>query len=137
MSQEENKAVVRRYYELLDQGDVDSIGPLFADDFAWRFTGQPEPLNKDTLGGMVQAFKAAFPDMTHTLDTQITEGNTVVTPLTFTGTQTGDLMGIPPSGKRAEMRGVNIHTVVDGKITGAESVVDMMTMMQQIGALPG
>ena len=61
---------------------MDGIGPLFADDFTWRFTGMPEPLNKETLGGMVQAFKVAFPDMKHTLDTQITEGNTVVTPLT-------------------------------------------------------
>ena len=116
---------------------MDGIGPLFADDFTWRFTGMPEPLNKETLGGMVQAFKVAFPDMKHTLDTQITEGNTVVTPLTFAGTQTGELMGIPPSGKRAEIRGVNIHTVVDGKITDGETVVDMMAMMQQIGAIPG
>jgi steroid delta-isomerase-like uncharacterized protein len=137
MSQEENKALVRRYYELLDQGDVDSIWPLFAEGFAWRFTGVPEPLNGETLGGMVHVFKTAFPDMKHTLDAQMTDGNTVITPVAFSGTQTGDLMGIPPSGKGVEIRGINIHTVEDGKITGGESVVDMMALMQQIGAMPG
>ena len=61
----------------------------------------------------------------------------VVTPLTFRGTQTGELQGIPPSGKQAEVRAINIHRVVAGKIVDAETVVDMMGLMQQIGAIPG
>ena len=136
MSNEENKATVRKYYELLDKGDVDGIMSLFSDEITWSFPGVPVPLNKDGLGGLIQSFRTAFPDMKHTIRNQIAEGNQVATALTFQGTQTGELQGIPPSGKQAEFSGLNIHRIRDGKIIEAETAFDMMTLMQQIGAIP-
>lgn len=136
MSTEENKALVRKYYELVDKGDKEGIMRLFSDKMVWRFTGVPEPLNKEGVTGLIQAFRTAFPDMKHILDQQVAEGDQVVTPLTFRGTQKGEMQGIPPSGKQVEIRGISIHRVVGGKIVGAETVVDMMALMQQIGAIP-
>lgn len=136
MSAEANKALVRKYYELLDKGDMDGMMELFSDDVSWRFTGVGT-LDKASLQGLIQGFGEAFPDMQHIIDDQFTEGDMVVTPLTFRGTQTGELQGIPPSGKQAEVRAINIHRVVAGKIVDAETVVDMMGLMQQIGAIPG
>ena len=133
---EQHKALVRKFYELLDKGDMPGMTALFADSLAWRFTGQPAPLTKATIGGLIQGFSVAFPDMQQSLDTQVAEGDWIVTPLTFRGTHTGNLMGIPPSGKRVEMRGINLHRVSGDKIVEAETVVDMMAMMQQIGAVP-
>ena len=132
---EENKAVVRKYYELLDKADLDGMMGLFADNIVWNFTGMGA-LNRESLPGLIQGFGAAFPDMQHTVDAQTAEGDSVATPLTFRGTHTGDLMGIPPTGKQVEIRGINIHRAVDGKIVEAETVVDMMALMQQIGAIP-
>ncbi len=133
---EENKAVVRQYYALLDKGDVPGIMDLLSDSLAWRFTGHPAPLTKSSLGGLIQGFRAAFPNMQHTLDAQIVEGDWVVTPVTFRGTHTGDLMGIPPSGKQVEARAINLHRISGGKMVEAETVLDMMALMQQIGAVP-
>ncbi len=133
---EENKSVIRKYYELLDRGDFEGISALCADNLQWKFTGQPAPLTKDTLPGLFQGFRAAFPDMIHTLDTQHSDGDWVVTPLTFRATHTGDLMGIPPSGKKVEFRAINIHRVSEGKMVEAETVFDMMAMIQHIGAAP-
>ena len=133
---DDNKAVVRKYYELLDKGDVAGIAAICDDGFSWRFTGQPTPLTNETLPGLVQAFGAAFPNMQHTLDEQYSDGDWVVTPLTFHGTHSGDLMGIPPSGKDVEIRGINLHRISGGKMVEAESVVDMLAMMQQIGVVP-
>ncbi len=93
-------------------------------------------LDKDALGGLAQGFHAAFPDMQHSVDSQTSEGDQVVTPVTFRGTHQGELMGIPASNKSVEIRGTNIHKIVDGKMVEAETVLDMMGLMQQIGAIP-
>jgi len=45
-------------------------------------------------------------------------------------------MGIPPNGKSVEIRCINVHQIADGKIIGGETIVDMMGLMQQIGAAP-
>ncbi len=74
--------------------------------------------------------------MQHTIDAEVAEGDMVATSLTFRGTHKGELMGIPPSGKQVEIRGINIHQVVGGKIVDAETVIDMMALMQHIGAVP-
>ena len=130
-----NKAVVRKYYELLDAGDIDGLMSILDDDVQWKFHGIGD-MTKGSIGGLVQGFAAAFPDMKHTLSEQLAEGSTVVTQLTFNGTHRGDLMGIPGSGKSVEMRTFNIFEVVDGKIKSGETVPDMLGMMQQIGAIP-
>jgi steroid delta-isomerase-like uncharacterized protein len=132
---EQNKALVRRYYQMLDKGEIGAILELFAEDIVWRFSGMGA-LDKKGLEGLIQGFRTAFPDMNHALDAQTAEGDWVTTPLTFTGTHSGDMMGIPPSGKRVEIRGINIHRIVDAKIAEAETVVDMLGLMQQIGAIP-
>jgi len=116
MSFEENKALVRKYYEMLDKGDVEGIMGIFADDISWNFPGMPEPLNKEGLGGLIQGFSAAFPDMSHTIRLQLAEDDHVATALTFKGTQTGELMGVPPSGNHVEFTGLNIHLIKGGKI---------------------
>ncbi|MFQ6046928.1 MAG: ester cyclase [Gemmatimonadales bacterium] len=132
---EQNKALVRRYYEMLDKGDMDAIAELFAEDILWRFSGMGA-LDKKGIEGLIQGFRTAFPDMRHTLDAQTAEGDWVTTPLTFTATHKGDMMGVPPPGKRVDVRGINVHRVVEGKIVEAETVVDMLGLMQQIGAIP-
>ena len=136
MSTEDNKAVVRKYYELLDAGDLDGIRGLFADDISWRFPGVPEPLEKEGLAGLIQGFGSAFPDMNHTIRLQFAEGNHVATAITFRGTQTGEMQGIPPSGNDVEFTGLNIHHVVNGKIAKAETGFDMLSLLQQIDAIP-
>jgi predicted ester cyclase len=60
----------------------------------------------------------------------------VVTPVTFLGTHQGELMGIPASNKSVEIRGINIHKIVGGKMVEAGTVLDMMGLMQQIGVIP-
>ncbi len=130
-----NKAVIRKYYEFLDAGNIDGLMDLLDDDVQWKFHGVGD-LTKESLSGLIEGFSTAYPDMSHTLSEQSAEGSTVTTPLTFNGTHQGELMGIPASGKSVEMRAINIHEVVDGKITSGETVPDMMGMMQQIGAIP-
>jgi steroid delta-isomerase-like uncharacterized protein len=131
-----NKAVVREYYRALDAHDSEALMAVLHDDLSWTMVGVGE-LTPESILPVAQGFGAAFPDMKHTITEQSSDGDTVTTPLTFSGTHNGDLMGIPPSGKSVEIRGINFHKLADGKIIGGETVIDMMGLMQQIGAAPG
>jgi steroid delta-isomerase-like uncharacterized protein len=133
---EESKAVVRKFYALLEKGDMSGVSQVLSDKFVWHFAGIPAPFDKQSSLGFLQVFRGAFPDLQHSLDPQIAEGDRVVTPLTFRATHRGELQGIPASGKRVEIRALNIHRILGGKIAQAETVVDMMGLMQQIGAIP-
>jgi steroid delta-isomerase-like uncharacterized protein len=132
----ENKAVVRKFYAFLDKGDMSGISQLFSNKFVWHIAGIPAPFDKQSSVGFLQAFHSAFPDMQHILDLQIAEGDRVVTVLTFRATHRGELQGIPASGKRVEIRAVTIHRMLSGEMAQAETVLDMMGLMQQIGAIP-
>ena len=136
MSQEENKAVVRKYYELIDKGDMKDLMRLFSDDITWRFPWSPEGLNKESLGGQIQAFRIAFPDMQHIIRNELAEGDRVATVVAFRGTQMEELQGVPSSGKQVECSGLNIHRIRDGKIAEAETGFDVITLMQQMGTIP-
>jgi steroid delta-isomerase-like uncharacterized protein len=133
---EESKAVVRTFYALLEKGDMSGVSQLLSDKFVWHFAGIPAPFDKQSSLGFLQAFRVAFPDMQHSLDPQIAEGDRIVTPLTFRATHRGEMQGIPGSGKRVEIRALNVHRIVSGKIAQAETVADMIGLMQQIGAIP-
>ncbi|HYM91076.1 MAG TPA: ester cyclase, partial [bacterium] len=104
---EESKAVVRKFYVLLDKGDLGGVSQLLSDNLVWHFAGIPAPFDKQSFTGFLQAFRLAFPDMQHSLDPQIAEGDRVVTSLTFRATHRGELQGIPASGKRVEIRALN------------------------------
>jgi steroid delta-isomerase-like uncharacterized protein len=82
-------------------------------------------------------FRSAFPDLQFTMEDQIADGDKVVHRLTATGTHRGEFMGIPPTDKRVRVTGVNINQFVDGKIVEAWGFMDMMGLMQQLGAIPG
>jgi predicted ester cyclase len=66
----------------------------------------------------------------------IVEGDRVVSRLTFRGSHTGDLMGIPPTGKSVTISEIIIDRVADGKIVESWRLFDQMAMMQQMGLIP-
>jgi steroid delta-isomerase-like uncharacterized protein len=86
------------------------------------------------LGRMVQS---AFPDYHVTIDEMIGEGEKVVVLFTWTGTNTGKLMGLPPTGKKVEMHEVNIYRLTaDHKVAELWAMQDLGSMMQQLGLAP-
>ena len=66
----------------------------------------------------------------------LAEGDQVVTYKTFYGTHQGDFMGIPPTGKQVAFDNIDILTVKGGKITEHWTVGDLLSLMQQLGAIP-
>lgn len=87
-----------------------------------------------------QGWSAAFPDARGTVVNAVADGDTAVLELVYEGTHTGALEtpqgAVPPSGKRASVRGVMVARVSDGKLVECREYFDVLTLLTQIGAAP-
>ena len=136
MSLQENKALVRRFVEeVQNQHNLDALDALFSPDFV-DHSGMTNPPNREGTKGFFTMMFAAFPDMRFTIRQQLAEGDKVMTHKTFQGTHQGPFMGIPATGKQVAFDVIDILTVADGKITEHWTVGDMLSLMQQLGAVP-
>ena len=78
----------------------------------------------------------AFPDMHAAIDDEISEGDRIVIRSTWSGTHTGEFLGIPPSGKTLRITATGFFRVRDGKITENRVNFDALGMLQQMGVVP-
>ncbi len=79
----------------------------------------------------------ALTDVAFSIDDLIAEGDEVVARLTASATQTGELMGMPPTGKRYTIAEIHIFRIGDGLIVEHWHQFDQLGMMRQLGADPG
>jgi steroid delta-isomerase-like uncharacterized protein len=136
MTIETNKVTVRRYYEEVhNQGKVNLLNELAIVDYVER---TPFPGHGQGLAGLQQrvellqhAFRAHF-----TIEEMIAEGDKVVVRWTNHLVQQGEFMGIPSTGKTATISGVDIHVLRNGKLAEHWDIVDMFSLLHQLGALP-
>ena len=136
MSTEENKAISRQMREAFDKGNWAVLDEFVAPNVVMHFAGSPEPLNREAMEQMLKMFYAAFPDLHHTFEDQIAEGDKVVLRLTFRGTHQGEFQGIPPTGKKIEVAATVVDRIVDGKMVEHWSTMDNLSLMQQLGVIP-
>lgn len=137
MAIEENKALVRRFYEEIDKGNVDAMDDLVAEDY---LDHNPPLLPGLASGreGLKQAFKI-FLNATpghHHIEDQIAEGDKVVTRLTAYGKHEGDLPGAPRTGNTLKMTSITIHRIANGKLVEKWSGKDALGFLVQTGAMP-
>lgn len=137
MSVEQNRALDRRYVaEVLSNGNLAAIDELMAPNYVGHVPGFP-PMDREADKQLLGMFRAAFPDLQFTMEDQIAEGDRVVHRMTAAGTHRGEFMGIPPTNRRVTVTGININRFENGRIAEAWGVLDLMGLMQQIGAIPG
>lgn len=130
---EANKEVMRSAYAALDAQDFDRLGELMADDFEFKFVGEPELLDRATTFDVVRSFYTAFPDYRHHIHEMLAEGDRVAVRLSFQGTHEADFQGIPATGNRIDYEGAHMATVVEGKITELWVLEDNLGYLTQLG----
>lgn len=135
MSAEQNKAIVRRFHELFDQGDIVGIESLFAPDCVVYQPGMP-PLNLEGFRQMETLFATAFADHQTILDDVVAEGDKVYARETWSGTHVGDFNGIPATGKRIQIGVMTMDRIVGGKIVEHRGMFDVQGFIQQFGLVP-
>jgi steroid delta-isomerase-like uncharacterized protein len=134
---EENKELVRRYYEAIDdRGDPSLIEEFVSPDYVDHTPAPGCGADREGLKQAFQHFLDAAPDGRHTVEDLFGEGDKVVARVRGYGTQTGELFGIPATGRYFEIEGIAIRRVEDGRIVEHWQVVDMASAFQQLGILP-
>ena len=137
MSTEENKAIIRRMTEeFYNQGNIESADQFFADTYVHHDPASPQVRDRDGLKETVRAFCAGCPDLHITIDDLVAEGDMVAKRWTYHATHTNDLGGMPPTGKRITMSGLELFRLANGKITECWLGYDNLSMMQQLGVIP-
>jgi predicted ester cyclase len=128
--------VVRRNTEeVQSDGDFELFEDLFDDDFV-DHTPQPGTTpDKDGVRVLYQRLREAFPDFHADIQWQSAAGDLVTTYKVYRGTQTGDFLGVAPTGRPVEFETVDVMRVVNGKITEHWGVGNLLKVMIQIGAI--
>jgi steroid delta-isomerase-like uncharacterized protein len=125
--------------EAFGQGRVEVVDEVLHSDFVcWDPNSESgEIRGADTIKSEIEYFRNAVPDLTYTVDDQIVEGDMVVSRYTASGTHQGEFFGVPGSGKRIEMTGINIDRFDEsGKLVEEWVEYDLLGAMRKIGAIP-
>ena len=139
MSTEANKAISRRFLEeIFGQGKLAVADEIIAPNHVNSGPGALPGLPPGPEGSkqLVTVYRNAFPDVQFTIDEQIAEGDKVVTRWTAHGTHTGELAGIPATGKSSTVTGMGVDRIMNGKIVESWGIFDQFGMMQQLGVIP-
>lgn len=118
-----NKAIVRRIYEdLWNKGNMAAADEIFA---------KPESVKQ-----YVSTFLAAFPDLQHTVEEMIAEGEVVMTHFSARGTHTGHWHSIAPTNKQIAYTGVTVARLKNGQIIKHQTTWDTLSVLEQLGLVP-
>jgi len=134
---EANKAVVRRIFnECINTGNLQITNELVANNYSYHEPTLGDVNGRDGFQKLVTQYRTAFPDLQMKINQQFADGDTVITHWTATGTQRGQLFGIPPTNRRCTCDGIMITRLQDGKIVEDIEHWDVFGCLRQLGAIP-
>jgi predicted ester cyclase len=136
MSTEDNKALVRRTYAVINKRNLKAIDELVDPNYVGHIPAFPPVQVIEGLQQVFSTYLTAFLDMTGTIEDLIAEGDKVAARLNFRGTHIGPMMGIPPTGKQVTLSAMNIFRVANGKFFEQWVNSDDLGLMQQLGVIP-
>ena len=135
---ERNKAAIRCFYEQTGKGDLSVYDEMFAPEFvSYSSAAGGELRGPEAFKQANVMYNAAFPDFRADVDMIIAEGNLVMVYGPISGTNTGDFLGRPATGKRSTWTGVAIYRFTDeGKIDGRWQEFDGLKLFTDLGIIP-
>lgn len=135
--EDNNLAVVRRFYDEYAAGNADVILETHADTVTMHYAGSAEEVSAQVLRDDLADLKEANPDLHAEVHDMVAQGDIVVIDLTWTATHTGDYFGIPATGKTTTHNGIVVRRLKDGKIVESWEAWDDLAFLESIGYVPG
>jgi steroid delta-isomerase-like uncharacterized protein len=133
----DNAATVRRLYDLINVGDIDGFGSILAADFVEHEVTPGLAPTKDGVKEFFRMQRASFPDLHMAVEDAFASGDRAVARVRYTGTNQGAFMGMPATGKGVDIQLMDMFRIGDdGLVHEHWGVIDLMTMMQQLGVVP-
>ena len=136
MSLQENKDIVQRVVDLVNEGKLEQAKDLFTSDFSNHDPGAPAVRDREALIQLFAVRRAAFPDARVTIEDLVAEGDRVAKRWTYRGTHTGEFMGIAGTGKEFSITAMTLYRISSGKVAELWWNYDSLGMMQQLGVIP-
>ena len=138
MSAARTKDVARQFIQAWTAGWRDVVDELAADDLVVFYTHFPDPVRgPDAFKAVLAQTHEFFPDLTLEVDQVVAVDDRAVVHWTYRGTfQEGEMFGVQASGQAVEVAGISTIHVSGGAVQREEGIVDNLSLMMQIGALP-
>ena len=133
----DSRALVRRYFnELCNSRNYGAADDLLAADIRFFGAGVLEPVRgREGFLDFLKTLYESFPDGTFSLDDDVVEGERAAASFTFRATHRGDYLGIPATGKRVTMKGVDLFRIAAGRIEEIRVYSDTASLMIQLGVV--
>jgi steroid delta-isomerase-like uncharacterized protein len=129
-----NRAIVSRWFgEVTRQNFHQMFEEVFAADCIQRMPPDAEPMAAVEFERMVGEFYAAFPEVTHTVDDLIAEGDRVAATVSVRAVHAGEFLGVPATGEELEWTAIAIFRISDGVIRERWEIHDHAGLMEQLG----
>jgi C-1 hydroxylase len=122
MSLEKNKAIIHKAIEALNERNVDALDELFASDCV-DHTRQLQGL--EAVKQYMTMLCNSFPDFHGTIEDIIAEGDKVWVRVTYTGTHTGELQGLAPTGEKIKNTSIDVYRIADSKVRDGWSFLEL------------
>lgn len=130
----QNKNIVTSFIDaLFTKGDLGAVDEYLAGDYVDHDPPMGFPGGREGMRAAAAAFRAAFPDWHSDIGFYVEEGDLVVENFTASGTQQGEIFGVPPSGRTVSLPGINIWRVRDGRIVERWGRLDELGLLRQLG----
>jgi len=134
---EQNKVTVRDFIDgLFTKGDLGAVDTYLAEDFINHDPPFGVSADREGMRTAAATMRAGFTDWHSELHELIAEGDLVVERFTAGGTQTGEVMGVEPTGREVSLPGINIFRLRDGRIVERWGRLDELGFLRQLGVVP-
>ena len=132
--EEQNKEIVKRYWEAWGKGDFEAFKELLAPNYVYYFPSRStKPTSREESIEFGKMMHNAFPDVTFSIEEMIAVGDKVISRFIFRGTHEGESQGIPATGNKIEVSGITIMRIENGKVVEEREEYDTLGEMQQLG----
>lgn len=129
--------IARRVLEDPWQGELDEVIDLIDESYVGYAPGSEGAIHgREGFRAFVTAYLTAFPDGRIVVKEAVARGDAVAQRWTARGTNTGELMGMPPTGREVTVEGMTFARVAGGRVVEARTTWDTLALMQQLGAVP-
>lgn len=137
MSVEKNIRTAEEHLEAEAQRELDRLLGTLTENCIYEETLLGTPIQgKTEVARYYQELWRGFPDFTYVVTNRVADGACVIYEMTFRGTHTGTFRGIPPTGRRGEIKGVVVFPMKEGKALGERIYMDGLSLLTQLGVLP-
>ena len=127
---EENKALIRRFFNAIVSGNLQVLDEIVTEDYDDHLAGQTP--GRETVKKYFAGLRSAFPDLALPISAIVAEGDRVAVLNSVRGTHKGEFIGLGPTGRRIDAMAFQLYRIENGRLAEHWEVADLALLMRQL-----